>query len=58
MFGIRWGVLKQSYNRAARPTRQQLGNRRFADFLPGPASQTFYIYGFRIFTSKTSAILK
>jgi hypothetical protein len=46
------------YSSKARPTRQQLGNRRFADFLPGPASQTFYLYGSRILTSKTSAILK
>jgi hypothetical protein len=38
--------------------RQQLKNRRFADFLPGPASQTFYMYSSRIFTSKTSTILK
>jgi hypothetical protein len=43
------------------PTLQyiyQLGNRRFADFLPGSASRTFYIYGSRISTSKTSAIFK
>jgi hypothetical protein len=41
----------------ARPSRQQLKKRRFADFLPGLTSQTFYMYSSRIFTSKTSTIL-
>jgi hypothetical protein len=41
----------------ARLTLQQVKSRYFADFLPGPVSQTFHMYGSRIFTSKTSTKL-